>query len=261
MSPTRREFIKQFGVMLASLVVSNCTPGSRGRPAYTPIITCYEAVEPTPTPPTADQLTRQADILTTSGSLDPEATRQALAAIGRERLRATWQQLNDLAAETTADFEGSEQKRDALVADHRAALDDLVAHGELAEAVAGPVQVAFEAAAYHVWRSNAPITCYAPVVIDYKPVSSDRLVNQAQLLAERDDLDPQTLAQAQAAIAKEIAFLNMSQEEVDALYDQILSGQQSGQPIPDFEDVDLDVPPQDLEAAQFLVGLLLGNAP
>jgi hypothetical protein len=257
MSPTRREFMKQFGVMLAALATARCI-----RPPDPPVITCYAPAIPTPTPAPPDQLTRQADILTAtagSGGLDPEATRQALAAIDRERLRATWAQLDDLAAGTQADFEGSEEKRDALVAGHRAALDDLVAHGELAEDVAGQVQVAFDAAAYHVWRSNAPITCYEPVLIDYKPASSDQLVEQAQVLAGRDDLDPQTVAQAQAAIAKEIAFLNMPQEEVDALYQRILNGQ-SDQPIPNFQDVDLEVSPQDLAAAQFLVDLLLGSA-
>jgi hypothetical protein len=267
-SPTRREFIKQLGVMLASAVMGSCTPPSGGGPTSTPdfdpMITCYEAVELTLTPPPPDQLTRQADILTataTSSGLNPEATRQALVAIARERLQAAWQQLNELAEETRADFESGEQKRDELAAAHRAALDDLVVRGELTEAVAGQVQAAFEAAAYHVWRANAPITCYEPVLIDYKPVSSDRLVEQARLLAERDDLDPQVVSQAQAAIAKEVAFLNMSPEEVDTLYEQILSAQQSGQPLPDFEDVDLDIAPQDLQAAQFLVKLLLGDIP
>lgn len=210
MSPSRREFIVQFGIALASLAITRCAPGTS----------------------------------------TPEA-----------QLRSTWGQLDKLAERTRKDSDRGMQMRDSLTADHRAALDQVVASGRLSAAAAGRAQVAFEAAAYHMWRANAPITCYEPVLVNFKPTTSGQLATQAALLAGRDDLDAQVVAQAQAAIAKDIAFLNLSQTEVQDLYEKILSARESGQPIPAFEDVELEVSPEDLEAAQFLVEALLGDAP
>lgn len=232
MSYTRREFIKQFGVALASLAMARCAPWTRGTPTAGQTREVVKATQPVP----------------------PERP----VAIARKRLRGIWQQFDALAARTKRDAGRGEQMKDSLVADHRAALDDLVALGELSEAVARRVQVAFEAAAGHVWRANAPITCYAPAWVNYRPVSSDQLIQQAEILAGRDDLDPQVSAQAQDAIARDIAFLNLLPAQEDAFYQELMDGRQGGPPA--FEDVELDVSPEDMEAAWFLVELLLSDA-
>lgn len=179
----------------------------------------------------------------------------------RDRLRDCWQRLNGLAEETQGakHIEQGEETRDQLVREHQAALNELIAGGDLLPEVADQVQTAFDAAAYHVWRSNAPITCYEPVLIDYKPTSSGQLVAQAELLADSDDLASDTVAIAQAAIARDVAFLNLSSGGVNALYEKLLKAASDGQSPPSFDQVDLDVTPESAQAAQFLVELLLNE--
>ena len=111
------------------------------------------------------------------------------------------------------------------MANHRAALDELVAAGELDAAVADLVQEAYAAAVYHVWRSNAPITCYEPMMVDYAPTSAAQLVQQSAVLAEmaaKGDLNPDTVAIVQKTIQHDLAFEALSREEVDALYEKLL---------------------------------------
>lgn len=180
----------------------------------------------------------------------------------RGRLRDGWLRLNELAAQAQSGQEDYGQQALAeMTTLHRGALDELVTAGELAPEVADHVQAAFEGAAYHVWRSNAPITCYEPVMIDYRPTSSDQLARQAALLAELaelDKLDAVAVAQAHAAIERDITFLNMSSEEVNALYAQILA--QSAQTgVPDFDQIHLEITSEAADAARFLVDLLLGE--
>jgi hypothetical protein len=157
--------------------------------------------------------------------------------------------------------QGSEV-RDQLVADHQAALDALVATGELEPAVAEQVQKAFDAAAYHVWRSYSPITCYEPVLVNYKPASSDQLVHQAEVLAamsRSSDLNPDAMAQAQAAIERDIAFLNLSDVQVQALYQEVIASSEAGSGVPAFDQIELPIVPEAADAARFLVELLLGD--
>ena len=179
----------------------------------------------------------------------------------RGRLRGCWLRLDALAkaAADVDDYERGQRELDRLVADHQAALDELVAGGELAQDVSGQVQTAFSAAAYHVWRANAPITCYEAVMVDYTPASSGQLGQQAAALAEMadaGDLDPQVVARAQAAIERDVAFLNLSSTERTALYDEIM-GRVESDGIPTFEQIDLEIAPEAARAAQFLVDLLL----
>jgi hypothetical protein len=141
-------------------------------------------------------------------------------------------------------------------------LSECVAAGELSEAVADQVQAAFDAAAYHVWRSNAPITCYEPMMVDYKPASSGQLAQQAALLAtmsEKGGLDPEVVARAQAAIERDIAFLNLSSTETQLLYERLVQASREGQGIPTFEELELEITPEAVQAAQFLVELLPGK--
>jgi hypothetical protein len=56
---------------------------------------------------------------------------------------------------------------------------------------------------YHVWRSNAPMTCYDMAMPDYVPDSADNLVNQAEALAgiENEAVVPaETLAKIRTAL-------------------------------------------------------------
>jgi hypothetical protein len=181
----------------------------------------------------------------------------------RGRLRACWLRFDWLAerAVDMGNYERGQQAMEELVADHRSALDELVAAGELERDVAGQVQTAYNAAAYHVWRANAPITCYEAVMIDYVPASSAQLARQAATLtemAERGDLDPDVVAQARAAIERDVAFLNYPSEAIEALYREI-SAHMDESGVPQFEDLDLEVTPAAAQAAQYLVDLLLAN--
>lgn len=180
----------------------------------------------------------------------------------RGRLRNSWLDLDELAAQAQSgkkDY-GQQALADATAA-HRQILDELVTAGELSPEVADHVQAAFDGAAYHVWRSNAPITCYEPVLIDYRPSSSGQLAQQAALLAElagSGEVDAVAVAQAHAAIERDITFLNLSSAEVNVLYAQI-QAQSAQAGIPDFDQVPLDITPEAAEAARFLVDLLLGE--
>ena len=179
------------------------------------------------------------------------------------RLRDCWARLPWL-EEQTQDWdrpERGEEARDQLVADHRAALNDLVAAGDLEAEVANEIQVAFGAAAYHVWRANAPITCYEPMELpDYGSISASQLARQADILAEvaeTGDVDPETLAEAQATVERDMAYLSLAHEERENLYEEI---ETQGDPYPRFSELDLEISPEATEAAQFLVNLLVENA-
>jgi hypothetical protein len=229
MTPTRRDFIKALGIALASAMLNRCSPAGRA----------------TPVPPG-----------TPTGG--PEAA--------RERLRQCWQRFDWLAQETRDSWgeDGrGEDALDALVAEHRAALDKLQAQGEVSAAVAENVQDAFAAGAYHVWRANAPMTCYEPMLVDYKPTSSSQLVQQAGLLTEMaltGDLDPDAVARVQAAIERDVAFLTLSSEEVDELYDELMAAAGDDYNFPNFDQLQLEITPEAAEAARFLIDLLLGRS-
>ena len=147
-----------------------------------------------------------------------------------------------------------------LIAEHRLALDDFVSAGEITAPVADLVQEAYTAAIDHVWLLNSRVTCYTPVPVNYAPASADTLVRQAEILGQitkQGTLDANTLARAQAAIEHDMAFYALSSEDVDELYNQILQqAQNSGTPIPPFENVDLEPTPEARAAAQFIIDLL-----
>jgi hypothetical protein len=165
----------------------------------------------------------------------------------RSRLRACWLRLDELAQQSREDNRRAEQAMDSNLADHRAALGALVAAGELNPAVAGQVQLAFAEAVNHVWRSNALMTCYIAIPGTFP--SAERVVRQADLLAEmaaRGDLDPASVAQARAAIERDVAFL--------ALYRERMRSGGGGGQLPPFDQ--LQIPAEAAEAARFLVDLM-----
>ena len=250
---SRRDFMKLVGVSVASLSLTRCR---------LPLpVTCYLPTPPTPSP--------------------------TIPLNARERVRLYWLSFGELAQATIQEFnqtgpvvEPTKQSviviedqptktpktptenafGQQMISKHRLALDLLVASGELTPAVAELVQEAYEAAVYHVWRSNAPITCYAPVIVDYAPTSANTLVQQASALSAisgESNIDPATLEKARASIEHDMAFYALTAAEVKNLYDHIVAEWQSQQQgIPAFENVDLEVTPDARTAAEFIIGLL-----
>ncbi len=232
MSISRRDFMKLVGVSVASLALTRCR--------FLPV-TCYAPLPPSPYP-------------------------TELPLTAKRRLRRCWLSFGELAQATIDEAnQGSAENTfgQGLVADHRLALDELFATGELTPSVADLIQEAYDAAVYHVWRSNAPMTCYEPMIVDYAPVSANTLVQQAEVLegvADQGAIDPETLAKAQAALEHDMAFYALTDAEVSSLYERLVAEWQSqGQTVPAFEDVELEITPDAKTAAQFIISLLTGQ--
>ena len=219
MSLTRRDFMKLFGVSVATLLLTHC----RGIASVTP-----------PLPSSA-----------------------------RERLRFCWRRFGELAQTILSAGDVDNTLGKQMIADHRSALDELVTAGELSPSVADLMQESYEAAVYHVWRSNAPITCYEPVIVDYSPSSAGILVRQSEILGQlagQGTIDPETLAKAQAALEHDMAFYALSDTDVQTLYDRLVKeSQEAGQPVPSFEALQLELSPDAREAAQYVLDLLAGK--
>ena len=166
------------------------------------------------------------------------------------RLRDCWAQLDWLAQEARSiDYEQSERAMDQLIADHHAALDEMAADGQLDADVAEQVRVAFDEAAFHAWRNNAPITCYIALPIEYD--ARVDLVQQAKLLDDvAGDLDPTVVEEVRAAIARDIALFEVAATENPPNYNEL---------IEQFKAAELEASPEAIEAARFLVELLLGE--
>jgi hypothetical protein len=225
MSFSRREFMKLFGASVASLVLTSC------RPRVEP--TCYVA-QPIDT-----------------ATLTPHG-----------HLRALWLRFSELAQTTTANYQNAEILMRQMSSDHRLLLDGLVTASELTAPVADLVQEAYGAALYHVWRSNAPMTCYEPMLVDYQPTSANVLVEQAAILGQAaGSIDPATLAKAQAAIEHDMAFYALNDADVQALYDRLTTEwQDTGvYNIPTFDNLDLELTADARTAAQFIVDILTGK--
>jgi hypothetical protein len=224
MSPTRREFITRVGISIASLMTARCM--------CTQFIPGVRNTGTTP----------------------------------RERLRSCWYSFDWLEKQASdwSDYEKGEKALEQLRDDHRAALDDLVATGELEAAVADEVHIAFEAAAWHVWRANCGMTCYEPMAgPEYTPFASSQLVSQAVLLEDLADdasVDQGIVAKAQVAVERDITFLNLTGKEEKALYDALMAAGGESYNYPPFDDLALEITPEAAEAARFLVELLLEQA-
>lgn len=177
-----------------------------------------------------------------------------------ERLRQYWWDL-DLLARDARDMERGQQTLQKFMEGHRAALDALVAAGQVSSEVADDLQVAFEGAAFHVWRANAPITCYVPAPYpDYGTQSNVDLAKQAGLLEEmarKSALDPEVVARAQAAIERDIAWRTLPEEDQKAIIEAVMQAAQGTDQYPSLEELDLEIPPAAREAARILVELLL----
>jgi hypothetical protein len=212
MTLTRRDFVKLFGVTVASLLVSGCN-GVR-------------LAERTP----------------------------------RDRLRRLWFSFPELAEQTRAARSDEDAMGQAMIAEHRTELDAAVAAGGLSAPAADLVQEAFSAAVYHVWRSNAPITCYEPMMVDYAPAGAQVLVKQAEILGElsaKGAIDAGTAARAQAALEHDLSFYELTNDETQALYQRLMQQNQGAVgPFPSFDELELELTPEAREAARFILDLL-----
>lgn len=229
----RRDFMKLMGISVASLFLNRC----RSQSAETiPTPACYEPTEP------------------------PRITVTPAIASPRERLRLYWLRFDELAQRSPEDTENT--FGDQLIAGHRNELNELIAAGEISASAADLVQEAYNAAVYHVWRSNAPITCYEPAMIDYAPQSAGTLIAQSQTLnkiAAEGAVNPDTLAKAQMALEHDLSFYALNEEDIQALYSQIQREYDPGKEPPSFEELPLELTPEAQEAAQFIIDLLTGK--
>jgi hypothetical protein len=242
MGSTRREFIRQIGIVLASAMMAGCT-GSGG------------ASQPAPTSTSAPTPT-SASVLTPTPECAPF---EAEGNSSRERLRHCWISLDWLARQAENGYECGDQARAQLESAHRVVLDDLVEDEELQADVGEYMQSAFDEAVYHIWRSHAPITCYEVAGPFYHPESRGKLIQKANHLAEiaaSGNVDPETVAQAQAAMERDMAFLGLSEPELEALYDGLAT---TGGNYPPFDEIELEVTPEAAQAAAYLVQLLSGR--
>jgi hypothetical protein len=211
MTTSRRDFIRGFGVALASLLATRCAqlPG-------------ISSVAPG----------------TNSGP-------------ARERLRQCWQAFDWFRTQAEEDNERGDRARRNLLEAHQNALDDLVADGQLTRPVADQVEAAFDEAIQHLNARNSGVTCYTvtPVSMVYMQ-SRSQLLKQAELLADNRGLDSDAVAQAQAALARDMAILSLSWAALSERLgnDDALSS--------DFE---VDISPDALAAAAFLTELLLND--
>ncbi|MBN1811372.1 MAG: hypothetical protein JXA14_06020 [Anaerolineae bacterium] len=204
MKATRREFIRRVGVALGSLMAMRCGQ-----------TTCYT---PEPLPSVTPVLSRR---------LTPNWT----------ALRECWLDLDNPALRSLEDNDFSRELRQR----HDDALAALVDSDELDQAVAAEIDAAFEEAVAHIQRQQA--TCYIALPPEFTP--RDDLMQQAEILemmAAEGGIEPQTVAQAQAALERDIAWLT-----------QFHAGKVPG------ELGEIEVTPEAAEAAQILVKLLLGD--
>ncbi len=179
-----------------------------------------------------------------------------------DRVRDAWYGLDQLAKDAV-DLERGQKTRDKLIAEHLAALDSLVQAGLVGAGEADDIHVAFQAAAQHVWRANAPITCYIPAPYpQYRIMSASDLAEQADILADmaaRSAIDPATVAQAQASIQRDMAVLLLTSEDEKALIEALRQTAGDSASFPSLEELQLDIPPEAMTAATLLVDILLGK--
>jgi len=209
---------------------------------------CYEMVEFTPT--------------STPGTPTPKS----LSA--RNRLRLLWLKFGELAEKTrdgmNSDAGGGDPLGTRMVSEHRSILDELISAGEIDLPVADLIQQAYAAAVYHVWRSNAQITCYEPMIVDYAPSSAGSIVLQTEALSQiaaGSTIAPNTIEKARTALEHDLAFYALTDADGQALYDGLIQEYSDpGESIPSFAEVELTLTPDVKTAAQFLLVVLMGES-
>jgi hypothetical protein len=243
MSISRRDFMKVFGTMVASIVLTRCNP-SAGNPTPTP--TYQWKPYPTRTPMSYPTV--------------PASTLSA-----RERLRNCWLgfDLLEVSAKATwassKDIDWSNPIGQQMMAEHHASVEELVASGELSRSVADLIQEAYDTAVYHVWRSNLMATCYFGSVRGLYPMRAEKLLDQLDVLEEIDAsgaVVPETVERIRMAIEREMAYYGMTDEEEDTFHHKIFEANDYST---EFEDTMLELTPEAKTAAQFIIDLLTGK--
>jgi hypothetical protein len=263
---TRRSFLRNLGIAVASLLSVRCTARQRAAdPTPTMMVTRYEAMEPEHTPTPTVQFAPRAtalDDVVQGCDIDPGVAQQVLAATCRDCLRACWWALEQLAEQPQESKEQSQRAldmRDALIAEHRAALDALVTAGALTSSVADHVHEAYAAATGHIFRANSLRTCYEPEYGTFRRASSEQLTQQAAILAEMEegsDLDPRVVLRIRTAIERDVAYLTLSEAEVQTLQEEILKRAEAGTKT-SLDDIELEIAENEIAATDFLIELLL----
>jgi hypothetical protein len=192
----------------------------------------------------------------------------------RGRVRGCWLKLDWLSQQFEKDWSQYEQAQRQLLAEHRAALDELTAAGELAPAAADLVQTAFDAmlggqmiveqecCMIELDPTPGPTPTPLPAQVygerelaDYLSTREGDLAYQAELLAEmaeQSGLDPEVVARTQSVIQRDMTLLNVSRRTMESLRDRII---ESG--YPPLDELEVEISPEAREAARFLVELLL----
>jgi hypothetical protein len=214
----------------------------------TPEVTCYTVVPGTPTPTGSVQRGEVLTDVTQTGDINPNTVRQVQAADARARLRDCWFWLDDLLDQTKTDWEAAQAAQKALVEAHQAVLDELVALEDLGAAAAEHVQAAFAEASFHVWRNNAPLTCYKAMPFGYEP-REDLVLRADTLLEVSGDLDPTTVEKVQAALARDMAVF-------DAVGTPAF---ESSEVAKLWESGEIELDDEMIEAARYLIDLLGGG--
>ncbi len=222
MSIGRRHFIKSLGASLGSLIVSGSLSG------------CGAGTD-------KESLTTKAE----SSASEWASLRQCWFDLSTLR-KAITEAMNKARQEGRSLWDAGEAVPQERKARHRALLDALVAAGELDRPVAGHMQVAYEEAVYHINRSRA--TCYMIIPFVYD-VRRDFLKQANALSDVSGGLGSATVAQAQAAIAQDMAYF-------EAMHDD-QSNYMAIQKI--YEAGAMEASPEALEAARVLSQLLLGR--
>jgi hypothetical protein len=157
----RRNFIRQLGIPLGSMLLARC----RRAPAPNPVL-------------------------------------------ARGLLRICWMRFDEFVQAMRDAVERGDGSREngalgqMMNADHRRALGEPAAGGEIAATVADLVREGFSADVSHLWRSNVRITCCEPMIPDYGPAGASNLVRQSEILtrlADEGGVPPATLAMARAS--------------------------------------------------------------
>lgn len=131
-----------------------------------------------------------------------EATSGLGCHLWRSALRECWAELKNPELRSYDDATFSTALRDR----HAAALQGLVQCGELEASAASEIQAAFAEAVTHIQRQMS--LCYIMIPMESGPRAD--LMRQVAVLEEmaaKSEIDPATVAQARAALERDVAWL------------------------------------------------------
>lgn len=229
MPQDRRSFIKRFGATLGSLIVSGSFPG------------CGPKKDKGLADPKPEDKTEKG----------PSPYVRTLSVPEWEHVRQCWLSLRNLSQDDVSfrKDNGKVVLEIAVVKEHQRLMDDLVKTGQLEASVAEYVQMAFTQAAGHIvaWKMTS---CYLGIPFEAGP--REDLLKQADVLHRvSGDLDPTTVAKAQAAITQDMAFFEAFRAGNRAYDESLADSYNAG---------NLKASPEALEAARLLTQLFAEKA-